>query len=216
MTIPIVVLLSGNGSNLQALIENEANGQLKGHIAGVISDNPKAYGLKRAQAAHIPTTVVNYKHYDSREAFCDDLKNAVNGFAPQLVVLAGFMRLLTPTFVTCFYGHLINIHPSLLPKYPGLDTHRQVLAHGDRVHGITIHFVNAVMDAGPIICQSSLQVKADEDETALKTRIHQLEHIHYTKVINDILAGHIYLQANKVWFKQQLITETDYYLTENS
>ena len=215
MTATIVVLLSGNGSNLQALIDNQAKGVLKGHIAGVISDNAEAYGLERARAAGITTTVVNYKDYHNRSVFCHALAHAVSAFTPQLVVLAGFMRLLTAAFVDTFHGDLINIHPSLLPKYPGLHTHRQVLANGDPTHGITIHFVNAAMDAGPIICQSSLTVDPKETEASLKTRIHALEHLHYTEVINGILAEDIYLKANKVWFKNQPIMETAHYFTRN-
>lgn len=207
-----VVLLSGNGSNLQALIHHQQGGNLHTSIVGVISDNPQAYGLVRAQQAGIPCAVVDYHDYHSRDDFCNALVKKIQYFQGQLVVLAGFMRLLSESFVKTFYGHLINIHPSILPKYPGLHTHQKVLANHDVLHGITIHFVNEKMDEGPIICQRTLTVTPTDTVATLKERIHQLEHRYYPEVVKGCAEGIITLKKDKVWFNNQLITDTEYYL----
>src|SRR3989338_6642190 len=155
--LPIVVLISGFGSNLQAIIDAVANG-LAVDIKAVISNQPDAYGLKRAEQAGIPTQVIDHRAFKNRDAFDAALADCISSYQPQLIVLAGFMRLLGPVFIRGFYGQLINIHPSLLPKYPGLNTHEQAIVAGDKVHGVSIHFVDEGMDAGPLIAQAEVTI----------------------------------------------------------
>ena len=191
----IVVLLSGNGSNLQAIIDAGIP------IAAVISNRPDAYGIKRAHAANIPTHVIDHKKMDSRHAFDQALQAQINQYQPTLVVLAGFMLILSESFVTHFHGQLINIHPSLLPKHKGLNTHQKVLAAKEIEHGISIHYVTAELDGGPIIAQSKLDVLENDSEATLEARIHALEHKLYPCIIKKIKDGHISLISDRVVFE---------------
>ncbi len=152
-------------------------------VAAVISNLPEASGLELAAAQGIPTAVVDHRLYPTRAAFDAALAETIEGYAPQLVVLAGFMRLFTPEFVASFRGHLINIHPSLLPSFPGLHTHRQALAAGVRIHGCTVHFVTAQVDHGPIIAQAAVPVLADDTEALLAARVLRCEHVLYPRVL---------------------------------
>jgi len=186
LKIPIVILISGNGSNLQAIIDAIENKQLDAEIKCVISNKPDAYGLIRAQNHQIPTEVVEKKAGDTRESYDQRLSEVIDQYQPKLCVLAGFMRILSQAFVQKYQGQIINIHPSLLPKYPGLDTHQQVLANGDKVHGCTIHYVTEVVDAGPIITKAQLNVLPDDTPERLKQRIHVLEHEIYPLAIQKI------------------------------
>lgn len=181
--IPIVVFISGNGTNLQAIID-QCHGKTV-DIVGVISDQETAYGLKRAQNANIPRfTMVQYND-ETREDYCHRLRTLMLGLLkPKLIVLAGFMKILTPNFVNTFPKQIINIHPSLLPKHPGLNTHEKVLEEGDKEHGITIHLVNNELDAGPILMQRSISVIRSDTPSSLKDLIHTLEHEWYPEVIN--------------------------------
>jgi len=181
--IPIVVLISGNGTNLQAII-NKCHGQTV-DIKAVISDQFNAYGLKRAAASEIPTKVCPQRCI-TRDEYCLMLSDVVADYEPELIVLAGFMKILTPQFVNRFQNKIINIHPSLLPKYKGLNTHQRMKEAGDRTHGITIHVVNEELDSGPIILQKSISVFPVDDVEMIETRIHQLEHIWYPEVINTL------------------------------
>src|SRR3990167_9231445 len=179
MTAPLVVLISGYGNTLQALIE----ARLPAPIAAVISNEPVAFGLVRAEKAGIPTHIINHRHFSTREAFDAALQAQINVYQPQLVILAGFMRRLTPAFVTHYPHRLLNIHPSLLQAYPGLHTHERVLAAGDKRHGTTVHWVTAELDAGPIVGQASLAVTPHDTPETLKKRVQMLEAKLYPDVV---------------------------------
>jgi phosphoribosylglycinamide formyltransferase-1 len=168
----VVVLISGRGSNLRALLDAE----LAGTIVAVISNRVDAGGLAIAEARGVPTAVVAHRDFPSREAFDAALIETIDPHRPDLVVLAGFMRVLTPDFVAHYSGRLINIHPSLLPAFPGLDTHRRALAAGVKIHGCTVHFVTDALDHGPIIAQAAVPVLDDDDEASLGARVLAEEH----------------------------------------
>lgn len=185
MTYPIVVLISGNGSNLQAIID-QCHKRGIVDIRTVISDQAEAYGLVRAEKAEIRPVVVPQWHFERREDYCQILADTINIFEPKLVVLAGFMKILTPGYFDRVCARTINIHPSLLPKYKGLNTHRRVLDSDDLEHGITIHWATEDLDAGPIIHQSRITVLKNDNAMSLEKRIHELEHQWYPHVINLI------------------------------
>lgn len=183
----VVVLLSGEGSNLQAIIEQINTGKLKAKIVAVISNRPDANGLKRAEKAGIPNIVLEHTHFTDREAFDQSLAQIVERYAPDLVVLAGFMRILSDAFVAQFQGKLINIHPSLLPKYKGLHTHKRALENGDNEHGATVHFVIPELDSGVNILQGIVPVKQNDTEQSLAERVHKVEHIIYPQAIKRLI-----------------------------
>ena len=171
----LAVLASGRGSNLQSIIDHAGNA-LPVTVAVVVSNMPNAYAIKRAHAAGIPTAVVSHRGWSSRDAFDAKLIDTIDEFSPDLVVLAGFMRILTARFVRHFDGRAINIHPSLLPALPGLDTHQRALDTGVSVHGASVHFVTEGMDEGPLIIQGTVPVKPDDNVEALAARVLALEH----------------------------------------
>ncbi len=179
------VLISGNGSNLQAIIDSG----LADNISIVISNRADAYGLQRAQRASIVTKVIEHQCYESRKAFDQALQEAIEATAADFIVLAGFMRILTDEFINRYAGRIINIHPSLLPKYKGLHTHRRVLEAGDEQHGPTVHFVVPELDSGPVIAQAPFDVPQSIDEAGLQQLVHQQEHIIYPQVIKQIVHG---------------------------
>ena len=186
----VVCLISGGGTNLQALIDWQTKGLLgDAIIVGVISNVASAYGLERAKRASIPTSVLSHRDYADRSLFDQALQSLIDGYEPDLVVLAGFMRILTAEFVTHYHRRLINIHPSLLPKYKGLDTHRRALDAGDTVAGATVHWVTEALDAGDIIQQVEVLVVADDSEERLKARVLEAEHTLYPSVIRDLSLG---------------------------
>jgi phosphoribosylglycinamide formyltransferase-1 len=187
------VFISGNGSNLQAIIDATLNGAIEGKICCVLSNNKEAYGLVRAKKVNIPTIVIEQDSFKEREDFDDALVKSLEKYKPDLIVLAGFMRILTPNFIKPYRGKLINIHPSLLPKYPGLNTHQKVLDNNDPEHGVTVHFVDENLDSGPICAQSSMKVKS-KDLEELEKSIHELEHKLYPKVIQDFGKGNLKLK----------------------
>ncbi|VAX14093.1 Phosphoribosylglycinamide formyltransferase [hydrothermal vent metagenome] len=195
--LPIVVLISGNGSNLQAIIDAIRAG-LPAEIRAVISNRPQAYGLNRAREAGIPAEVIDHHDYPSREAFDQALMARIDHYRPELVVLAGFMRILTDEFVKHYLGRMINIHPSLLPRYQGLNTHQRVLDAGDEIHGVSVHFVTPELDAGPVIRQAEIPVHINDDADTLAQRIHEQEHIIYPQVIRWFAEGRLRLQGNSV------------------
>lgn len=195
----LVVLISGNGSNLQAIIDACKSGDIPGQISAVISNKPDVYGLERARTAQIPTDVVPSKAYADRTAYDLALIQCIDRYQPDLVILAGFMRILTPAFVQHYAARLLNIHPSLLPSYPGLHTHQQALAHGDRYHGATVHFVTEELDGGPLIVQGIVPVQPDDDEVSLAKRVHTIEHLIYPLAIRWFCQHTLILQDNKVW-----------------
>lgn len=205
----IVVLISGNGSNLQAIIDQIRTGTLPATITAVISNRDNAYGLTRADKAGIPAIVVEHAQFESREEFDDAVMQTVDQYNPDLIVLAGFMRILSDKFVNHYQGKLINIHPSLLPKYQGLNTHQRAIDAGDRVHGASAHYVTPEIDSGPVILQSSVPIKPDDTADTLKQRVHEAEHKLYPEAIRRIATGLIYMQDNTVYYKNQSVSEDD-------
>jgi phosphoribosylglycinamide formyltransferase-1 len=183
----VVVLISGRGSNMQALVEAGLP------VSAVISNRAQAEGLSIAAARGIATGVVEHGGHATREAFDAALAAAIEGFTPRLVALAGFMRILTPRFVERFAGRLLNIHPSLLPAFPGLHTHERALAAGVKVHGCTVHFVTAELDHGPIVIQAAVPVRADDDAVTLAARVLKQEHVIYPKAVRWFLDGRVAL-----------------------
>ncbi|MBS0351587.1 MAG: phosphoribosylglycinamide formyltransferase [Proteobacteria bacterium] len=190
MSLATVVLVSGNGSNLQAIIDAVQQG-LDVQIRSVISNNPHAFGLERAKKAGIPAHAIDHKQFATRSDFEAALSKQIDIYHPDIIVLAGFMRQLTPPFVARYQGKMINVHPSLLPKYPGLNTHERVLQAGEIIHGVTIHYVTEDIDCGPIIAQANLTIGPGETIESLKKRIHTLEHDLYPKVLSWLAQGHI-------------------------
>lgn len=179
----IIILISGNGSNLQAIIDTIQQEKLPIQVALVISDRPSAFGLERAQKARIKTTVISSKDHATRESYDKALQETIDQQDPDLIVLAGFMRILGKAFVQHFLGRLINIHPSLLPHYKGLHTHEKVLAAKEKEHGATVHLVTEDLDGGPILAFSKLNVEPDDTPESLQQRVHLLEHRLYPTVI---------------------------------
>ena len=179
----IVVLISGSGSNLQTIIDQCSNGKINGKVTAVISNVETAYGLTRAQNANIDSKVLNHKAYDSRELYDQALIQTINAYQPDVVVLAGFMRIVTAGFVEHYQGKLINIHPSLLPKYQGLNTHQRVLDSADTEHGCSVHFVTEELDGGPVILQAKVPVFDGDDSSQLAERVLVQEHLIYPMVV---------------------------------
>lgn len=194
--LTLVVLISGSGSNLQAILDAIAAGRLNARVAAVVSNRADAYGLTRAANAAIPAAVLDHKRFESRDAYDAALAALIDGYEPGLVVLAGFMRILTPQLVQRYLGRMLNIHPSLLPKYPGLHTHRRVLAAGDAEHGVSVHFVTAELDGGPVVAQARCAVAADDTEQSLADKVHALEHRLYPEVIQAFAEGRLTLSGS--------------------
>lgn len=209
----IVVLVSGDGSNLQALIDSCHSGRIRAQIVGVISNVPDAYALERARLAGIPTQVIDHHEYADRASFEVEVTRVIQEWKAELIVLAGFMRVLTPAFVNRYSGQMINIHPSLLPAYRGLNTHARVLQTGDRMHGCSIHFVTSDLDAGAVIAQAVTNVLPTDDLPTLTKKVRTLEHHLYPLVVSWIAAGRIALLGNKVYLDgQELQSPTALYL----
>lgn len=188
----VVVLISGSGSNLQALIDSLGEDNPV-RISAVVSNRAEAFGLQRAQAAGIATHVVVHKDFADREAFDAALMSIIDTYQPQLVVLAGFMRILTPAFVRHYQGRLLNIHPSLLPKHKGLDTHRRALEAGDREHGCSVHFVTEELDGGPVAVQAIFTIEAGDRIDTLTERVHAAEHMIYPLAVRWFAEGRLHL-----------------------
>lgn len=203
MNKKIVILISGKGSNLQAFIDIQNRGGLSGVIIAVISNKPDVYGLERARTAGIAAETLDHRNFDSRENFDHSLAKLIDGYEPDLIILAGFMRILTANFVTNYRGKILNIHPSLLPKYPGLNTHKQALENGDAMHGASVHFVTTGLDEGPIIAQSQFQIAEDESEDSLVKKVQKLEHVLFPKTVNLFLTGKIRLKKDIVYFEDK-------------
>lgn len=190
----IVVLISGSGSNLQAIIDACQSGIIAGQVVGVLSNKADAYGLVRAEQVGIDTAVIQHKDFANRDAFDLAMQEHIELWQPDIVVLAGFMRILTPAFVQHFAGKLLNIHPSLLPLYKGLHTHRRVMASGDKWHGCSVHFVNDELDGGAVIAQAVLDVLAQDNEQTLTERVHKHEHSLYPLVLSWLASGRLVYQ----------------------
>jgi phosphoribosylglycinamide formyltransferase 1 len=190
-TLDIVVLISGNGSNLQAIIDGIKAQRVHANIKAVISNRPDVKGLQRARNAGISAEVLSHKDYDSRESFDLALQQLIDSYNPGLVVLAGFMRILSEDFVHHYDGRMFNIHPSLLPEFKGLNTHQRVLDANCAEHGASVHFVNSELDSGAVVLQAVISVNAEDDAESLAQRIHQQEHIIYPMAINWFAEGRI-------------------------
>lgn len=195
----IAVLISGRGSNLQALIDATRQADFPARILCVISNKPDAAGLERAAAAGIPALAINHRDYKDRQAFEQVLDAKLNECGAQLVCLAGFMRLLTPWFVERWHDRLINIHPSLLPAFPGLDTHKKAIEYGVKFAGCTVHFTRAEMDHGPIIVQAAVPVLPDDTEAALAARVLEAEHRIYPLAVRLIAEGRVNIHAERAF-----------------
>ena len=193
-----VILISGRGSNLEALIAARDGGALPVDIAAVISNRPGAAGLATAAAAGIAACCIDHQAFAGRDAFDAALADRIDGFAPDLVVLAGFMRILGDEFVRRYAGRLMNIHPSLLPAFPGLHTHRRALAEGVRIHGCTVHFVTPALDHGPVIIQAAVPVLDGDDEATLAARVLRQEHRIYPQAVRWFAEGRLRLAGDHV------------------
>ena len=203
----VVVLISGNGSNLQAIIDKIATDKIPAQVVAVISNRADAYGLTRAQNAGIPVEVMNHSDHEDRKAFDKSLQETIDAYQADLVVLAGFMRILTDDFVNHYAGRMINIHPSLLPKYQGLNTHRRVLEAGDKEHGASVHFVTPELDSGPVILQAKVTVKENDTEQTLAQRVHEVEHVIYPQVVKWFAEQHLGLEGDTILFDNQPMTK---------
>ncbi|QKI89462.1 phosphoribosylglycinamide formyltransferase [Thiomicrorhabdus xiamenensis] len=203
----IAVLISGNGSNLQAIIDDQQKHPQLYRIALVVSNRPNAYGLKRAAQAGIPTLVIDHTNYSDRESFDAELQRQLDQSEVDLIVLAGFMRILTQGFTQHFLGKMLNIHPSLLPKYTGLNTHQRAIDAGDSEHGLSIHFVTPELDGGPVILQDKVLIEPGESADSLQQKIHQREHIAYPLAVRWFCEGKIALQDNRVQYQQKTLQE---------
>ena len=207
----VVVLISGSGSNLQALIDSLGEDNPV-RIRAVVSNRAEAYGLQRAQAVDIDTHVVQHKGFADREAFDAALIEIIDAYQPQLVVLAGFMRILSAGFVRHYQGRLLNIHPSLLPKYKGLDTHRRAVDAGDQEHGCSVHFVTEELDGGPVAIQACLKIDPNESIDKLTDRVHAAEHIVYPLAVRWFADGRLRLADQGAMLDDMLLPATGHLL----
>jgi phosphoribosylglycinamide formyltransferase-1 len=204
-TCNVVVLLSGTGSNLQALIDSTRTGDSPVRIAAVISNRSDAYGLQRARDAGIETRSLDHKVFEGREAFDSALIELIDTFNPKLVVLAGFMRILSADFVRHYTGRLLNIHPSLLPKYKGLHTHQRALEAGDTEHGCSVHFVTEELDGGPLVVQAVVPVESADSAQTLAQRVHTQEHRIYPLAVRWFAEGRLILGDQGALLDGQLL-----------
>ncbi len=212
--INLAVLISGDGSNLQAIIDAITAG-LPARIGIVISNQEQAFGLIRAQRAGIPVKVLSHRAFPDRQRYEQALQACLDEYHPELIILAGFMRILGDDFVKHFQPRILNIHPSLLPKYPGLNTHHQALTNGDQVHGVTVHVVTPEIDAGPVIAQAKFAITADDSVDSLTAKIHQLEHQIYPEVIRLYAHERLQLDPDRVSLDGKVLPKSGF-LFENA
>ncbi|MGC8778283.1 MAG: phosphoribosylglycinamide formyltransferase [Candidatus Caldatribacteriaceae bacterium] len=199
----IAVLVSGRGTNLQALIEASRKGEIPGRITLVISDNPRALALKRAEEAFIPTVVLDYASFSGKKAYEEALLRVLEKEAPDLICLAGYMRIVGRTIISRYRYRILNIHPSLLPAFPGLEAQRQAVEYGVKVSGCTVHFVDEGMDTGPIVLQATCPVFDDDTAETLAERILQYEHEIYPQAVKLFLEGRLKIEGRKVLVKKE-------------
>ncbi len=209
----IVVLISGSGSNMQAIAQACKNPENDANIVAVISNRPGVAGLDRAEQFGIPTQTLDHTTFATREEFDINLIRAIDEHSPDLVVLAGFMRILTPDFVRRYKGRLLNIHPSLLPKYKGLHTHKRALEAGDKEHGVTVHFVSEDLDGGPNIIQAVVPVLDDDNEKSLQSRVQIQEHIIYPIAVKWFTEGRLSMLKGDAYFDNVALPDTGLQLT---
>jgi len=210
MSSRIVVLISGGGTNLQAIIDACTDNNYPAKVVGVVSNKAEAYGLTRAQDADIKTVALSHKAFDSREDYDQALIKEIDTFAPDLIVLAGFMRILTPSFVQHFQGKLINIHPSLLPKYQGLNTHQRAIDAGDKEHGVSVHFVTEELDGGPVILQAKVPVFEGDNIDDLSARVHEQEHRIYPLVVKWFAEKRLNMQGDNAVLDNNVLPASGY------
>lgn len=206
----VVVLISGSGSNLQALIDGVQAGDLPIELAAVISNRPGVLGLERAEKAGIPAQLLDHKGFADREAFDRALMETIDAYQPDLVVLAGFMRILTAEFTSHYLGRMLNIHPSLLPKYQGLHTHQRALDAGELQHGVTVHFVTAELDGGPAAIQAAVPVLPGDDAGSLAKRVQQQEHVIYPLAVKWFAEGKLRMKNGKTYLNGELLADSGY------
>lgn len=197
--LPIVILISGRGSNMHAIAERAANGELPVEVRAVISDKADAAGLATAAAMNIPTRSLSAREFADRASYDQALAALVQSFEPELIVLAGFMRILSPGFIAAFADRILNIHPSLLPLYRGLHTHRRALEAGDILHGCSVHFVTEELDGGPLVIQSQVKVLPGDSESSLSARVQQQEHRIYSQAIDWFARRRLQLREQRAW-----------------
>ncbi len=211
MSLRLVVLISGSGSNLQAILDacGQSGGaaRINARVVGVLSNKADAFGLARATRAGVVSTVLDHTSYAGREAFDQAMITAIDAWQPDVVVLAGFMRILSAGFVQHYQGRLLNIHPSLLPRHKGLHTHRRVLEAGDAEHGCSVHFVTPELDGGPVIAQTVTRVEADDTETTLSDRVHAGEHRLYPAVLGWLADRRLQYRDEQPWLDGQQLTQ---------
>ncbi|WP_031571748.1 phosphoribosylglycinamide formyltransferase [Rheinheimera texasensis] len=206
----IVVLISGSGSNLQAILDACKAGFIAGRVSAVISNKAGVFGLNRAADAGVPALVLDHKQYADRARYDLALCQLIDQHQPDLVVLAGFMRILTPEFVAHYSGRLLNIHPSLLPKYQGLNTHQRAIDAGDAVHGCSVHFVTAELDGGPVVLQAKVPVFPEDDAAAVAARVHEQEHRIYPLVVRWFCQDRLQQQADKALLDGHILSPHGY------
>lgn len=206
-TPSLVILISGSGSNLQAIIDAVAEKKIHARISAVISNRPEALGLKKAESAGIQTIVIDHTEFAEREQFDAALTRQVAKLNPELIVLAGFMRILPKAFIEKYVGRILNIHPSLLPEFKGLHTHRRALQAGHDLHGASVHFVSNELDSGPVVIQAKLPVLDSDDENSLATRVLEQEHIIYPIAIEWFISGRLSLVNNHIHFDNKPVNE---------
>jgi len=197
----VLVLISGSGSNLQALIDGVATGDLPIELVAVISNRPGVFGLERAANASIPAQLLDHKTFTDRESFDRALIDKIDSYQPDLIVLAGFMRILTAEFTQHYLGKMLNIHPSLLPKFQGLHTHQRAIEAGEQRHGVTVHFVTAELDGGPAIVQASVPVFENDDASSLAKRVQRQEHVIYPLAVKWFAEGDLCMINGKSMLK---------------
>jgi phosphoribosylglycinamide formyltransferase 1 len=197
--LPIAILISGRGSNMRVIAERAAAGSLPVDVRVVVSDQPSADGLQVAAAMDITTRVLQPREFADRPSYDRALVQLLSQFQPKLIVLAGFMRILTPHFISSFAGRILNVHPSLLPKYRGLHTHRRALEAGEALHGVSVHFVTEELDGGPVVLQAEVPVLPDDSETTLSARVQQSEHRIYPQAIDWFARGRLLLKDGRAW-----------------
>jgi len=207
--LPLVVLISGNGSNLQAIIDACAAGSINAEIKAVISNRADAFGLQRAEQADIPTHVLEHRLFKDRQAFDSALSELIDRYRPGLVVLAGFMRILTPEFVNHYCGRMLNIHPSLLPDFQGLNTHQRALEAGAKEHGVSIHFVTPELDGGPVVNRASVSIQPDDDAETLAKRVQAQEHRLYPEAISWFAEGRLKLVGDQAILDGEPVPQLD-------
>ena len=214
MAPKIVVLISGSGSNLQAIMDGISQGEIDGQIVAVISNRADAYGLQRAELAGIAAHSLDHKQYPDRDSFDQALLKLIDRHQPDLLLLAGFMRILTADFVRHYQGRMMNIHPSLLPLYKGLNTHQRAIEAGDAEHGCTVHFVTEELDGGPLIIQARTPIHPGDDAGTLQQRVHQLEHRIYPVAVSWFCSHRLRLTDKSVWLDGELLPSCGFQLQD--